>query len=386
MRLERISIINIRKHFWRIGLLVLGLTVATATVVALYTLSTLMDRDFQNKLDEYGTNMVIVPKSDNLSLSYSGVPLGEFTVANETLTDNDVAKLKTIKNAENLAIIAPKIIDIAEIRGEEAIVVGVDFQEELKIKSWWRLGEGEEPAPSSNEALIGARAAQKFGLKAGEQIALRGERFTVVGILEPVGSQEDDPIYIDLKRAQSVFGRPEQLSMIEVAAWCADCPIEQIVGQTSEKLPNAKASAVVQAATARDDVVKQFTMFSIILSAVMAIVGGLIIFTTMLTAVRERRREIGIFRAVGFRRMNILEIILFETAFVALTAGLAGYLIGVLAAGLLAPSLGIILPVTLDITVGYFAVLGAILLTLVSSLYPALTAANLSPMIAINDI
>jgi putative ABC transport system permease protein len=386
MRLERISIINIRKHFWRIGLLVLGLTVATATVVALYTLSTLMDRDFQNKLDEYGTNMVIVPKSDNLSLSYSGVPLGEFTVANETLTDNDVAKLKTIKNAENLAIIAPKIIDIAEIRGEEAIVVGVDFQEELKIKSWWRLGEGEEPAPSSNEALIGARAAQKFGLKAGEQIALRGERFTVVGILEPVGSQEDDPIYIDLKRAQSVFGRPEQLSMIEVAAWCADCPIEQIVGQTSEKLPNAKASAVVQAATARDDVVKQFTMFSVILSAVMAIVGGLIIFTTMLTAVRERRREIGIFRAVGFRRMNILEIILFETAFVALTAGLAGYLIGVLAAGLLAPSLGIILPVTLDITVGYFAVLGAILLTLVSSLYPALTAANLSPMIAINDI
>lgn len=386
MRLERITLVNIKRHFWRLGLLIVGLTVAVATVVALYTVSALMNKDFQNKLDEYGANMVIVPKTDNLSLSYEGVTLGGVDVGEETLTEADVAKLKTIKSADRLAAIAPKLIGAAKVRGREAIVAGVDFESELRIKRWWRLRAGRHPKTSSNEILAGSNVARGLGLSVGELLDVNGTKFRVVGILKRVGSEEDEPLYADLKKVQRLLGRLGELSMIEVAAWCYDCPIEQIVGQTSEKLPHAKASAVVQAAKTRNDLVDQFTVFSIILSTVMTIVGGLIIFTNMLSAVRERRREIGIFRAVGFRRLNILEIIFFETALVALSAGVAGYFLGLVSARLLAPSLGLTLPVEIDMTVGYFAVLGTLVLTLVSSLYPALTAANLSPMIAINDI
>jgi len=385
LRLERITLVNIRKHFWRLGLLTMGLTVAVATVVALYTLARLMNEDFQRKLDEYGTNMVIVPKTDSLKLSYRGVTLGGANVARRQLTEGDVAALKTIHHKRNLAVIAPKLIGSAKIKKRETILVGVEFPKELRIKRWWRFQAGKGPT-APGQAMAGSKAASRLGLRVGELLDIEGRRFQLTGILRRVGSQEDEPVYIDLKAAQELLGRPAQLSVIEVAAWCYNCPIDQIVGQASEKLPHAKVSAVRQAAETRNQIVKQFVVFSIILSVVMAVVGGLIIFTNMLAAVRERRREIGIFRAVGFRRMNILEIILFETVLVAMVAGVAGYFVGLAAAAGLAPSLGVLLPVKLNATVGYFAVLGTLALTLVSSLYPALTAANLSPMIAINDI
>ena len=386
MRLERITLVNIRKHFWRLGLLTVGLTVAVATVVTLYTLSVLMNEDFQNKLDEYGANMVIVPRTDSLPLSYSGVTLGGIDVAPRYLTEGDVKKLKTIQARKNLAVIAPKLIGAAPVNGRDSIIVGVDFPEELRIKRWWRLRTGKKPAAGSDEALVGAKAAERLDLKVGRTIAVKGRRFKVAGILRRVGSQDDEPVYLDLKRTQDLLGRPAQFSLIEVAAACYDCPIERIVGQASEKLPHAKVSAVRQVAKTRNDVVRQFEIFALILSVVMAGVGGMIIFTNMLAAVRERRREIGIFRAVGFRRLNILEIILFETVLVALAAGVAGYLIGLAAAGLLAPSLWVSLAVEINLMVGYFAVLGTLVLTLLSSLYPAITGANLSPMIALNDI
>jgi len=302
------------------------------------------------------------------------------------LTEGDVEALKTIHSRDSLAVIAPKLVGVASVNRREAIIVGVDFPQEFRVKRWWRLRAGKEPANASRRALLGSKAAKRLGLRVGETARIKGEDFKVAGVLQPVGSQEDEPVYIDLKEAQTLLRRPAQLSMIEVSAWCIDCPIEQIVGQASEKLPHAKVSALRQATQARNEIVKQFTAFSVILSIVTAIVGGLIVFTNMLAAVRERRREIGIFRAIGFRRLNILEIILFETVIVALVAGLAGYLVGVSAAVIGAPGLGIDVAVGWDLNVGYFAILGSLLLALVSSLYPALTAANLSPLPAINDI
>ena len=141
----------------------------------------------------------------------------------------------------------------------------------------------------------------------------------------------------------------------------------------------------MQAAKTREKVVAQFNRLALLLSTAVILVGGLIIFSSMLAAVRERRREIGIFRAVGFRGVNILEIILFETVMLALVGGVLGYLIGLAATVLAAPALGLSGPVEINLTVGYFTLLGTMVVTLVSSLYPALRAAGLSPMIALND-
>lgn len=386
MRLEKISVINIRRHFSRAALLTIGLTVAVATVVALYTITTVMQNDLQKKLDAYGANIVIVPKTKSLPLSYNGIDLGGLEYKSQIMSESDVDKLKHISHyAANLKVIAPALINLAEIKGKKAVAVGVDFTKEFEVKKWWQLGAGRRPK-GRGEALLGSRAASMLGLKVGRMMTIEGSRFKVAGILQPVGSTEDDLVYVDLKQAQTMYGQPGQISMIEVAAWCYNCPIEQIVAHASDKLPNAKITAVWQAAAGRNKVVTQFTLFSIVLSAIMVLVAVLIVFTNMLSAVRERRREIGIFRAIGYRRLNILEIIIFETLLIGIISGLVGYVLGFFAARILAPGVGVVLPVELDINIAYFAVLGTMMLVPLASLYPALTAANLSPAEAINDI
>jgi len=385
VRLEKIALINIKTHFWRLILLLTGLTVVVATIVALYILVGKMNQDFQNKLDEYGTNIVITPKTEELPLSYSGVNIGGVGFASKSLSMQDIDKLKTIKNRQSLAFIAPKLVQLGEVNKEQAVVVGVDFKNEYKVKKWWKLAAGRK-ATKKGEAVAGAKLAQRLSLKVGQSVKIGKEALVLTGILEPTATSDDEALYINLQQAQHIFKRHQELSMIEVAAWCYNCPIETIVGQASEKLPYAKVTAVLQVAKTRNKVVEQFKLFAVILSVVLAVIGSLIVFTNTLTAVRERRGEIGVFRAIGFRRLNILEIILFEALIIAFVAGTVGYLAGQIGAVLLAPMLNIVVPVGVSVNLLYFSVLWTLLLTLVSSLYPALVAANLSPVEAINAI
>ncbi|MBE0447720.1 MAG: ABC transporter permease [Actinobacteria bacterium] len=386
MRLHHITWRNIREHSSRTALLIIGLTIGVATVVGLYSVSKAMYFDLQDKVDEYGANMVIVPESDSLPLTYAGVTLGGLQYKSTPLTEDDLAKIRTIKNSANIKVVAPKLLGVVPVDGQKAIIAGVRFKEELDLKKWWEIKKGARPS-GRGDVLLGGKAAQQLGLNAGDSVDIAGSRFKVTGILGQVGTQEDELVYIDLKRAQSMLKRPGEVSLVEVAAWCKDCPIDDIVEQVKEKIPGAKVSAVRQAAETRDAVIGQFNLFSAILSATMIVIAALIVFTSSLSAVRERRREIGIFRAVGYRKAHVLYIILLESAIAGLIAGAAGYLAGFLSASKIAPlaagiDVGIKFdPISLAISVG-----GVVLIALMASLYPAIFAARLNPSEAINSM
>lgn len=387
MRLSNITVKNLRRHFSRVSVLIIGLTVAITTVVSLYAISSTMQRDFADKVDEYGTNIVIVPKTKNLSLTYGGVAIGGFQYESKTLNENDVAKLKTIKNKQNLAIIAPKLMAAVDINNKRTMIMGVSFPQELKMKKWWSINKGKKSA-KSNEILIGGNAAKKLNLKIGESVDINKTKFIVAGILNRVGTNEDDLIYADLKQIQRTFNKPNQLSMIEVAAWCTSCPLKEIVRQASAKLPHTKVSGVLQVAKSRDTLINQVILFSIVLSVTVVVVSVLIVFTNMLTSVRERRREIGIFRALGYRKSHILKIILLESSFIGLLSGTLGYFLGYGIARIIAPTVaGVDLYIpTPNLTTAYIAILSTFIVTILASIYPAIVAANLNPKIALETV
>lgn len=386
MKLRNITWKNIKEHPSKTFLLVIALAIGVATVVSLYSISHAMSVDLQDKIDEYGANMVIVPKSKSLPLTYAGVTVGGLQYNSALLDEADVAKIRTIKNSANIATVAPKLLGITPVNGKKAMISGVRFADELKIKKWWQIKQGAAPK-SAGEVLLGGKAAQVFGLNVGETVDIKGQKLKVAGILGRTGSQEDELIYVDLKTAQKLLGKPGEVGLIEVAAWCKDCPIDDIVAQVSQKIPTAKVSAVRQAAEARDAVVSQFTMFSIILSTTMVLVAVLIVFTNVLSAVRERRREIGIFRAIGYRKSHVLFIILLESGLAGLVAGVAGYLAGYFGSSAIAPlAAGIDVSIKFDPIIAAASVGGAAMVALLASLYPAIFAARLNPAEAINSI
>lgn len=378
---------SMKSNPFKTALLMLSLIVAVTTVISLYTISSAMKRDFADKVDEYGTNVVIVPKSENLSLSYAGVTIGGVQYDDKNLHESDIEKLKTIKNNQNLAIIAPKLLGVSEVRGIQVLTVGVVFEDELRIKRWWEIAEGKKPL-NDKEVLVGGNAAKRLDLQPGKKLLIEGNEFKVAGVLKRVGTNEDDLVYMDLKKSQLLYDKPGKLSMIEVAAWCTSCPLEQIVKQASGKLPYANVSGVIQAAKARDALISQFIVFSIVLSIVVVTVSVLIVFTSMLSAVKLKEREIGIFRALGYKSSHIFKIILFESAIVGLISGSAGYIIGIFIARSISQGVaGVDLYVPgIDPMTAYISIVVTTAVSLLASLYPAYKASKLSPVIALNSI
>lgn len=385
MRLLDVTLRNLRRRKGRKVLLMLGLTVGVATVVGLMAITATMQADVATKLDEYGANILIVPKANDLSLSYGGVTVASAAYDVGELSLVDLDRIETIENARNISVVAPKLLGSIPLGDRSVLVAGVRFDDELRLKQWWDL-EGKEPE-TADEALAGWRLAQALHLRPGQEIEVRGQIFHVVGILGENGSQDDDILFVDLASAQSVMDRPGGVSLVEVAALCTECPVEDMVEQISGVLPQARVTALRQAVTLRMETVGQLSRFTIAVSVVVIAIGALVVLTTMLGAVAERRQEIGLFRALGFRQQHVMRIILVEAALVSLGGGILGWLLGMGLTALLAPQLAnVTMPVVWDWRLALGAISGAMLIGLVGSLYPAFSAARLDPTTALRSL
>ncbi|MFH0916261.1 MAG: FtsX-like permease family protein [bacterium] len=385
MRVSRIAFRNVRCHPARTALLVVMIMCVVAVVATLFLVTRSADSDLANKVDEYGANIAIVPRSEQLPLVYGGIRVGGLTYDVKPLSMGEVALIRTITNKENINRVAPKLLQLTEIDGTRLMAVGVVWEEELAIKKWWRI-EGSAPT-SPEEVLLGARAAERLDLRAGASLELKGERFRVSGVLDPTGGQEDDVVFMDLAAAQGLWDRAGQVSFVEVSAWCSSCPIETISAQIATLLPNARVSALRKAMEPRELLVGQFKLFSILLSAFMVLAGSMIVLTSTLGRVRERKSEIGVFRALGYRRKHILEIVLLENLIVAVFAAAVGVAVAWAAAGPVARSVaGVVTATAPGPLLLLAAVAAAVLMVVLASLYPAWRASRLSPLLALRRV
>jgi putative ABC transport system permease protein len=385
MKLRDIALNNLRRRKAKVFFLVVGLMVGVAAVVALLTTTGILEEDVAHKMDEFGANIIVTPKTEGLSLTYGGLNLGGLSFDTKEISQEDVAKISSIPNAANIRIISPKVFSVFEKEGRKALVVGVDFGEELALKKWWKIN-GEAPS-APNELIVGKEAADKFSLHSGSPLEINGKKFFVAGVLEPTGSQDDNLLFMALPVAQHIFGKQGKIGMVEVAALCKNCPISDIVTQIAEKMPTAKVTAVQQVVEGRMDTLHSFRKFSLGISGLVLLVGSMVVFVTMMASVNERTREIGIFSAIGFRRTHIMKIILLEALIVSLMAGVAGYLVGIVTTrALLSFLTDQAAHFSIDPLVAGGAIFLAVLIGLLASIYPAMTASRMDPSEALRTL
>jgi len=300
MKLRDISINNLRRRKGKVFFLTLGLTIGITTVVTLVSVTRTMNEDISRKLDEFGANILIIPRSDDLSLSYGGMSIGGVAVDSQPLKESDIPKIREINVRENISTISPKLIGMVEIAGKKVPLMGAVFQEEVRLKKWWKI-HGKVPK-NVVEVLLGNEVAVRLFKSPGDVLSINGSTVRVSGILDETGSQDDFLIMGDLGFVQKALKKPGDLSLIEVSAFCNTCPIEEIVRQVSQKLPHAKVTAIKQTLQTKMEALDHFQKFSMGISIIVLLIGSLIVFTNMMASVNERKREIGIFRAMGFRK------------------------------------------------------------------------------------
>ncbi|MBI4823761.1 MAG: ABC transporter permease [Nitrospirae bacterium] len=394
MRLSRISTGNLRRRKGKTFLLVAGLSIAVAMVVSMTSITHRMEADIARKLDEFGANIIITPKTKSISLTYGGVGITDASYDVAELEEEDAGLIKTIKNKENISVVAGKVIGAQTIKDRSYLIVGVDFQSEFRIKKWWGLkgnANSHRRMPLNlsvlpEETLIGSSAAESLGIAAGGTIELGGRNYKVKGILEENASEDDIAIFMDIKEAQRLLGKTGRLSLIEVSALCSACPIEDIIAQIGEKLPHVKVSAVKQAMTLRMQTVEQVVRFSMAVSAVVLAIGFLIVFVSMTSSINERTKEIGVLRAIGFRKSHIIKIILTEAFVVSNVSGFLGWAFGALSTLLLSTHLTGINEKAFDLSMMPVSVALALIVGMSSSIYPAMRASRLEPLEALRWI
>jgi putative ABC transport system permease protein len=378
MTVKDIALRNLRRRKAKAAFVFLGLLIGVSAVVAFVSLIGALTQDIRHKLETYGANILIVPKTENLSLTYGGLSLGGISFEMEEIYEADLKKVHSIKNARNIAALGPVLLGTIEVEGRRALLAGVDFEKTRVFRPWWKM-RGE--IPDDNAVLVGASAAQVLGLRPGSHINVNGRKLSVSGLLEPSGSQDDQMVFTRLSVAQSVLGKEGRISMAEVAALCSDCPVEEMVKQISQVLPGADVMAIKQVVKGRMETLGHFRKIAYGLSIVVALVGGLVVLVTMMGSVRERTGEIGIFRAIGFRRSHIIRIVLFEALIISALAGILGYFMGLATTKIVLPlfseSYRVTVPWDPTLAGGAFAL--SVLLGLVSSIYPAILAARLDP-------
>lgn len=358
--------------------LVLGLVIGISTIVTLLSITESMSKDIEERLNQFGANIVITPKNENLSLSYGGISVGGVSYKVTEFDESRLPEIRTIKNSRNLGIIAPKVLGPVNVKGRDVLLMGVSFEDEIALKTWWQFNGSFPTKPG--EVAVGSQVAAAFDLKPGDTLAVNNKQLLVSGVLWATGSSEDSVIIADLHESQQILGKPGKISLVEVAAFCQGCPITEMTLQIAEKFPEARVTAMKQAVMSKMQSIDMFRTFSLGVSVFIVIIGGLLVFITMMGSVNERIREIGIFRAIGFRRGHVMQIILLEAMIVGIFGGIIGFAGGngiawaalplVIAGGTFAGING---------SLGAVALLLAVSLSLLASLYPAVRASRLDP-------
>lgn len=385
MRLEHIVFHNLRRRKGRAIFLVVGLLIGVATVVTLLSLTDALGRRAQHEMENFGANIIITPRSDELTLNYGGVQLGGVNLVSREIEQASLVNIDDIPNRRNVATIGPKVLGAVEVDGQRVMMMGVDPKAEFKLKRWWSIAGRK--IEKGRELLVGDAVVKRFDLTMGDTLQIDGHDYTVVGLLAKTGSQDDQLLITPLPVAQSVLGKEGRLSMVEIAALCHDCPVDDMVNQLQTALPGTAVQAVQQVVKTRMHALGQFRLFAWGVAVTVVIIGALLVFVTMMGAISERTREIGIFRAIGYRRRHVLHLVLVEAAVVSALGGVLGYLTGVSATLAALPLLeGGNASWQWNPGLAIVSVVAAILVGLVASLQPAIRASRLEPSEALRAL
>jgi len=385
MNLNSISMKNLLRRKGKAAFVLAGLVIGVSTVVGIISYIEAMTNDINHKLEKYGANILILPRTENLALSYGGLSLGGVSFEMKEIHQADLSRVSTIKNSANIAALGPLVLGVASVSSHNVLLAGVDFEAAGILKPWWKL---QGALPEADGIILGAEAARVLNLAIGDRLEINNHPLAVSGVLQPTGSQDDQLIFTRLATAQSVFGKQGQVSMAEVAALCKDCPIDEMVQQISQVLPGAKVMAIQQVVKSRMETLAHFKKFSYGISGVILLIGSLVVLVTMMGSVRERTDEIGIFRAIGFRRRHVMRIVFMEAAVISGLAGIIGYLLGFgatkAALALFSESHTEVAPFSWELAGAALVI--ALAVGLISSAYPAFMASRMDPNEALRSL
>ena len=346
-------------------LTILSIIVGIMLVTALLMVANGLNTQFQQLSGGSGADFVVLDHSSDLSSSRVNASI-----------ETDLEKMDGISWVSGMVISTTNIGD-----RPFAFVMGVNPGE--KSVEQFRIVEGRTlQSGDTGKVIIGRVMATQEGLKIGDTLNIKDKSFEVVGIYETGVTTEDGGVVVPLGEAQSLFDLGDQVSMLQVKVENID-RVDAIRTQIENRYPQLLALKGSEVANQQADL-QLINSISSLIALIAILVGSIVVMNTMIMSVMERTREIGVLRAIGWKRRNILLLILKESFTISIIGGVIGIVLGIVMVNLLTnlAKISLNLPVTLDLVVGVFLI--TIILGILGGFYPAWRASKMSPMEALS--
>jgi len=253
---------------------------------------------------------------------------------------------------------------------------------ELAIRHF-RIIEGQ-PLTARHQVIVGWKAAEQMGLKVGDTLRMLESNFRVVGIYETGLSFEDIGVVIGLREAQALIGKPRQVQFYAIKLQDPGRArvVQKELEATFPEIDFALTSELTESLS--DFRVTQEAVGQI--SFLAFFIGALGMLNTMLMSVLERTREIGVLRALGWRKRQVLTMVLRESLVLGTVGGVCGILLGLGLTSLLdmvPGSLGAAYHAIYTPQLFAQAIVVALIAGMIGGLYPAWRATRLRPVEAL---
>ena len=381
----RLGVSGLRSRPTRAVLSALGIAIGIAAMIAVVGISTSSQARLNDQLASLGTNLLRVEANDGM--------FGE----NTKLPEQAVGKIRMIEGVQSASgigtldsinVYRSNLIDEAATGGITVYTADLDLLDvtatELDKGTWLNDATAQYPT-----VVLGAESAKILGIVTlGSQVWLGGQYFTVVGILQPsaLAPELDTSALIGIAAGKQVFdydGSPTTVyertdeALIEQVRELLPATVKP---QAPEEVKVSRPSDALAAKYAAD---QAFTGLLVGLGSVALLVGGIGVANTMIISVLERRREIGLRRALGATRAHIRGQFVAEALLLSGLGGVLGALLGTVVTATFATINGwptVVAPGVVGVGVAATLIIGAI-----AGLYPAIRAARTPPTAALNS-
>ena len=338
---------SIAAHRLRSALTMLGIVIGIASVILLTSLGEGTRLAILSEFTQFGTNLMAVRRG---RIQTTGVP-GALGATVRKLTIEDAEALRRVEGVEDVVPIATGTARVeAGERGRGVVVYGVTSE----VPRVWRfeVGQGRflpsgDPRRGAPLAVLGPTLKRELFGQAnalGEHVRIGGRRFLVIGVMAPkgqfLGLDIDDSAYVPVASAQSLFNADE-LQGIDIL-FSAGVPAAAVKKRVRRALilrHEGQEDFTVFTQTEMLDVLNRVlgvvTLAVGGIGAISLLVGAIGILTMMWISVGERTAEIGLVRAIGASRAQVVRLFLVEAALLSLAGGTVGVLAGIGAGWLL---------------------------------------------------
>lgn len=381
----------------------LGVTIGVASITTILALSAGANRIVGSQVDALGGNIAVVrpgtlteDATEELTRMTANT---QFTAS--TLTDVDIA---TIKEIEHVKAVAPLMQLSGAVTGPSSQASNtpiVGTTPELELVSNLILMDGQflDPSLKISTAVIGPQLSiELFGTEQsiGQTVRIKGEPFTVIGVLKrtnnPINYNNvdfDNAVIINYDKARELNQGASHIQQINIQSDSVT-HLQGVITEVNKQLLRTHLNEVDFSVLSGDQIAQPtsriFTAIagaSIAIAAISLIVGGIGIMNIMLVSVAERTREIGIRKALGASNGDIIAQFIIESLAFSVGGGIAGYILGYLAAFNI--SMFLTFDPVLNWEIAGVAMAVSLVIGTLFGIYPAVRAARKDPIAALRQ-